>query len=64
VVTVSVGLGETSWWLAVLANLVICGGLAPSVWLARNVLVWRWVAFGVIAGLGLAWLGLLLAALG
>jgi hypothetical protein len=60
VYTLSVGLGETSQWLALLANVLVVGGIAPSVWLARNVPVWRWVAYGVVAGVLAAWLSLLL----
>ncbi|PSL54028.1 uncharacterized protein DUF2537 [Saccharothrix carnea] len=56
----SVGLGETSQWLAVLANVLVVGGITPSVWLARKVPVWRWVAYGVVAGVLAAWLSLLL----
>ncbi|KAA2262966.1 DUF2537 domain-containing protein [Solihabitans fulvus] len=63
VVTLSVGLGETSWLLALFANVMVVGGLAPSVWLARRVPVWRWVAYGVVAGVGLAWFGLILSTL-
>ena len=63
VYTLSVGLGETSQWLAVLANVLVVGGIAPSVWLARNVPVWRWVAYGVVAGVLAAWLSLLLTTL-
>jgi hypothetical protein len=59
VVTLSLGLGETSSWLALLANVLVVGGIAPSVWLARKVLVWRWVAYGVVAGVGLAWFALI-----
>lgn len=64
VISVSLGLGETSSWLAIGANVLIGCGLAPSVWLARGVPVWRWVVYGVAAGLVLAWLGLLLSLLG
>ncbi|MBB5956509.1 hypothetical protein FHS29_003095 [Saccharothrix tamanrassetensis] len=63
VVTLSLGLGETSWWLALLANVLVVGGIAPSVWLARKVLVWRWVAYGVVAGVLLAWFTLILTLL-
>lgn len=59
VVALSLALGEASRWLALIANLVIAVGLAPSVWLARNALVWRWVAYGVVAGIGVAWIALL-----
>jgi hypothetical protein len=60
VYTLSVGLGETSQWLALLANALVVGGIAPSVWLARNTPVWRWVAYGVVAGVLAAWVSLLL----
>ncbi|GGM74848.1 hypothetical protein GCM10012275_51940 [Longimycelium tulufanense] len=59
-VVLSLGLADAAWWLAVLANLVIAGGLAPSVWIARHTPVWRWLAYGVMAGIGTAWFGLLL----
>lgn len=59
VVTLSLGLGETSGWLALIANVLVVGGIAPSVWLARGVPVWRWVAYGVIAGVLAAWFALL-----
>lgn len=63
VVTLSLALGEASRWLALIANLVIALGLAPSVWLARRAPVWRWVAFGVVAGIVIAWIALLFTAL-
>ncbi len=47
--------------LAVVANLVVVGGLAPSVWLCRALPVWRWVALGVVVGVVLAWTWLLFA---
>ena len=59
VIALSEALGSASRWLAVVANIIIALGLAPSLWLARNVPVWRWVAYGVIAGIGLAWIALL-----
>jgi hypothetical protein len=63
VIALSLALGSASRWLALVANLVIAVGLAPSVWLARRALVWRWVAFGVVAGIVLAWIALLFTAL-
>ncbi|MCE7009029.1 DUF2537 domain-containing protein [Kibdelosporangium philippinense] len=59
VLTLAITLSETSALLAIGANAVVTAGLAPSVWLARNVLIWRWVALGVAAGLALGWVGLL-----
>lgn len=58
--TLSLGLGTTSPWLALAANVMVAAGLAPSLWLARNVLVWRWVAYGVVGGILAAWFVLLL----
>jgi hypothetical protein len=59
VVSLSLGLGETSSWLALVANVLVVGGLAPSVWLGRKVPVWRWVAYGVVTGVLVAWLALI-----
>jgi hypothetical protein len=64
VTSLSFALAQASLWLAVIANVVVIGGLSPSVWLARDVPVWRWVALGVAGGLGLAWLALILSLLG
>ena len=50
-------------WLPLIANVVIAVGLAPSVWLARHAPGWRWVAFGVVGGIGVAWVALLFTAL-
>lgn len=63
VVALSLALGAASNWLALIANLVIALGLAPSVWLARNAPIWRWVAYGVVAGIVVAWITLLFTAL-
>ncbi|GLZ34340.1 hypothetical protein Lesp02_65270 [Lentzea sp. NBRC 105346] len=63
VVSLSLGLGETSRWLAVIANVLVVGGLAPSVWLGRSTPVWRWVAYGVVTGIGVAWFALILTLL-
>jgi uncharacterized protein DUF2537 len=63
VVTLSLGLGETNRWLALVANVLVVGGIAPSVWLARKVIIWRWVAYGVTTGVVLAWLSLILTLL-
>ncbi len=49
------GVAQVSAVLAVAANVVVVGGLAPSAWLARGVPVWRWVALGAAVGTVLAW---------
>ena len=46
------------------ANLLVCVGLAPSLWLLRRTPLWRWPALGATVGLGVAWVVLLLAMLG
>ena len=63
VVSLSLGLGETSRWLALIANVLVVGGLAPSVWLGRKVPVWRWVSYGVVTGVLVAWVALILTLL-
>lgn len=63
VLTLAVTLSDTSALLAIGANFVVTAGLAPSIWLARRVLVWRWVAFGVAAGLAIGWVALVLVLL-
>jgi hypothetical protein len=63
VISLSFALGAASDWLALIANLVIALGLAPSVWLARHAPVWRWVAYGVVTGIVVAWITLLFTAL-
>lgn len=64
IMALSQGLSQASPLLAFGANIVIAGGLAPSVWLSRHTPVWRWVSYGVVAGIGVAWLALLLSLLG
>jgi hypothetical protein len=59
VLTLAVTLSETSVILAIGANAVITAGLAPSIWLARHVLIWRWAALGVATGLALGWVALI-----
>lgn len=61
---VSLGLSEVNVFVAVAVNLGVAAGFAPSIWLGRNVLVWRWVAFGGAAGIVGAWVMLGLSALG
>lgn len=63
-VVVTYGLAEVNLLLAVGVNLAIAAGFAPSIWIGRRVLVWRWVALGAATGIGLAWIALLLSLLG
>ncbi|QUG99970.1 DUF2537 domain-containing protein [Saccharopolyspora erythraea] len=63
-VVVTQGLAEVSPALAIGVNVVVAAGFAPSIWLGRRIPVWRWVAFGTAAGVALAWIALLLSALG
>lgn len=58
VVTLAVTLAETFSLLAVGSNIVVTAGLLPSLWLIRAQPIWRWVAYGVGAGIGLSWLAL------
>lgn len=64
VVTLVRGLAEVTWLLAALGLIMVTGGLAPSIWLARYTPLWRWVGFGVAAGITLSWISVLLATLG
>lgn len=57
-VTLAATLAETNVLLAIGSNVVVTGGLLPSVWLVRRQPVWRWVALGVAVALVLAWLAL------
>ncbi|MGH3914277.1 MAG: DUF2537 domain-containing protein [Pseudonocardiaceae bacterium] len=60
----SEGLAGRGAGFVVLANIIVAAGLAPSMWLARAIPVWRWVAYGAAGGILLAWIALLLSLLG
>ncbi|WP_028848693.1 DUF2537 domain-containing protein [Thermocrispum agreste] len=47
-------------WAALLAASIVSGGMAPSLWLGRNVPTMRWVCFGAAGGLAISWLGVLI----
>lgn len=49
--------------VAVAINLIAVIGSAPTVWRWRATPVWRWVVYGLAAGVALAWIGLLFDAL-
>ncbi len=63
-VIISLGLAEVNVLLALAVNLAVAAGMAPSIWIGRRVLVWRWVALGAAGGIVLAWIVLLLSTLG
>lgn len=63
-VIISTGLAEVNVLLAIAVNLAVAAGTAPSIWIGRRVPVWRWVALGAAGGIVLAWIALLLGALG
>ncbi len=63
-VALAQALAETSRWLAALATVLVAAGLAPSIWLALGIPVWRWVGYGLAAGIGCGWFVLLLSLLG
>lgn len=58
VVTLATTLAETYSLLALASNVVVTAGLLPSLWLIHRQPIWRWVAYGVAVGLGVAWLAL------
>ncbi|WP_459721199.1 DUF2537 domain-containing protein [Actinophytocola sp. KF-1] len=58
VVTLAVTLAETYSLLALASNVVVTAGLLPSLWLIHRQPIWRWVAYGVAVGIGVAWLAL------
>jgi len=55
-------LARSFGWLGVPANVLIGVGMAPSIWLMHRLPLWRWIGYGVAAGLVVAWLGLLVHA--
>jgi len=58
VVTLAVTLAETYALLALGSNVVVTAGLLPSLWLIHRQPIWRWIAYGVAVGIGIAWLAL------
>lgn len=63
-VALAQGLAEVGAWVPAATLLLVTVGLAPSVWLARLTPVWRWLGYGVAAGVALSWVVLLLSLLG
>jgi hypothetical protein len=58
VLTLAITLGSTNPLLAVASNVVVSAGLLPSVWLVRKTPIWRWISYGVAAGIAAGWLAL------
>ncbi|MFC4603462.1 DUF2537 domain-containing protein [Rhodococcus kronopolitis] len=48
--------------LAVVVNLVVAAGVAPTLWEWRAAPVWRWLVVGAVAGVAVGWLGLVAGA--
>jgi hypothetical protein len=63
-VVVTLGLAQINVLVAVVVNLVVAVGFAPSIRLGSRILVWRWVAYGAAAGIVLSWIALLFGTLG
>lgn len=62
--SLSQGLEPDGRGVVALANLLVAGGLTPSIWLTRTIPVWRWIGYGAAAGIVLTWLALVLSLLG
>jgi hypothetical protein len=62
-VVLTLALQAVYGWLCIPANVLLGGGLAPSVWLLRKLPTWRWVSYGVVIGFACAWIALALGAL-
>ncbi|MHA6798230.1 DUF2537 domain-containing protein [Bounagaea algeriensis] len=63
-VVVSRGLADVNVVLALVVNLAVAAGFAPSVWVGRTLPTWRWIAWGTGCGVLAAWAALLLGLLG
>ncbi|WP_305095135.1 DUF2537 domain-containing protein [Prescottella sp. R16] len=61
VVAFGTALADIHPLLAIGFNIVAVGGAAPTVWRWRWIPVWRWVVYGVGAGVVLGWIGVVLA---
>lgn len=48
--------------LALVVNVVVVAGVAPTVWQWRAVPVWRWVIYGALVGVVAGWVALLFGA--
>jgi hypothetical protein len=59
----SLSLRMSYGWLWIPANVLLCAGLSPTVWLLRNTPTWRWVSYGMVIGFGCAWLVMVIVVL-
>ncbi|MFC7448126.1 DUF2537 domain-containing protein [Rhodococcus daqingensis] len=50
--------------LALVVNLLVAVGVAPTLWQWRLVPVWRWAVLGAVIGVGAGWIALLAGAAG
>lgn len=55
-VVIALTLGRVGPWLALLGNILVTFGLAPTIGVLRPLLVWRWVAYGLLIGITIAWI--------
>lgn len=62
IVVLSLGLIRVHPALAAGLNIVAVGGLAPTLWGWRRILVLRWFVLGAGAGVAVAWLTLIVLA--
>ena len=63
-ITLSRAFAEAFGLLWLPANLLLGAGIAPALWLVRHTPFWRWPAYGVVAGMVIAWVALLFGLLG
>ncbi len=49
------GVSDTPW-LAIVLNVLVAGGIGPQLWLARNLPVLRFIAWGAALGVLAGWL--------
>lgn len=63
-ITLSRAFAEAFGLLWLPANLLVGAGIAPALWLVRHTPFWRWPAYGVVAGMVIAWVTLLFGLLG
>ncbi|WP_072687157.1 DUF2537 domain-containing protein [Rhodococcus marinonascens] len=55
-------LARISVALAVILELVVVAGVAPSAWRLRRVPVWRWLVYGSAAGVLGGWVAMIMGA--